>query len=144
MSDNKRLKNVISWLISQEEVESQADFAKKLGYSDSTISQIVNGKKKLSQKLANNISQKWEKVNPDYLFGSQNIYVNTASEDLVHYNINQKTNNETMDFLKQKIEHLENELSTKDQLISSLKSQIELMSRLTSVDVLKKKEANTG
>jgi uncharacterized membrane protein len=50
MSDNKRLKNVISWLISQEEVESQADFAKKLGYSDSTISQIVNGKKKLSQK----------------------------------------------------------------------------------------------
>ena len=69
MAENKRLKNVIFWLISQEIVESQEDFATKLGYNPSFLSQIVTGVKPLSKKFAEKIVEFCNKINTDYLFG---------------------------------------------------------------------------
>ena len=69
MSENKKLKNVIFWLISQEIIESQEDFAIKLGYNPSSLSQIVTGTKPLSKKFAQNIVDFCDKINIDYLFG---------------------------------------------------------------------------
>ena len=68
MTENKRLKNVIFWLISQEIIESQEDFAFKLGYNPSSLSQIVTGTKPLSQKFAQKIVEFCDKINIDYLF----------------------------------------------------------------------------
>lgn len=67
MVENKRLKNVIFWLISQELIESQEDLAKKLGYHPAYISHILTGTKPLSDKFASKITEFCEKINPDYL-----------------------------------------------------------------------------
>jgi len=69
MAENKRLKNVISWLISQELVETQEDFAVKLDCNPSYLSQIVTGTKPLSKKFAQKIIDFCDKINIDYLFG---------------------------------------------------------------------------
>ena len=45
MVENKRIKLLINWLISQELIESQNDLGEKLGiHSKSYLSQLVNGK----------------------------------------------------------------------------------------------------
>ena len=69
MAENKRLKNVISWLISQEIIEKQEDLAVKLGCHPTYLSQIVSGVKPLAKKNAEKIVDICSKINIDYLLG---------------------------------------------------------------------------
>jgi transcriptional regulator with XRE-family HTH domain len=76
MVENKRLKNVIFWLISQEIIDTQEDLAEKLGYNPSSLSQIVTGAKPLSEKFINKIVGFCEKINPDYFFNQGSMLRN--------------------------------------------------------------------
>ena len=49
MSNLKRIKKVINWLIYKEIGESEKEIAERLGYTKSSFSQIVNGKVPLSE-----------------------------------------------------------------------------------------------
>ncbi|NDV47504.1 peptidase S24 [Paludibacter sp. 221] len=69
MSENERLKKVILWLISQGIVDSQENLAQKLGYNASSVSQIVTGRKPLSEKFVRKVISLSEKINSDYLLG---------------------------------------------------------------------------
>ena len=67
MIDNKRIKNIVYFLISQGFIESQEDLSLKLGYSPSVVSQMINGKKPLTNKFISKLVDTFQKVNKDYL-----------------------------------------------------------------------------
>jgi transcriptional regulator with XRE-family HTH domain len=81
MSENKRIKNVIFYLISQDTIESQEDFANRMGYNPSSVSQIVSGKKPLSEKFANKVADTFKNINSNYLFGNGEMLKNGISEE---------------------------------------------------------------
>jgi transcriptional regulator with XRE-family HTH domain len=130
MTENKRLKNVIFWLISQEIVESQEDFAIKLGYNPSALSQIVTGIKPLSKKFAQKIVNFCNMINSDYLFGDGEMLQhhqtisNIDNSNVIGGNINGSginingTSSELLDVIKEQ-----------QKQISSL---IEIINKLTS------------
>ena len=55
-SELERITKIIEWLIYSKKVNSKKDFASKLGYAESYISQILTGKVKLSDKFINSLS----------------------------------------------------------------------------------------
>ncbi|MDR1678288.1 MAG: hypothetical protein LBR81_00725 [Prevotellaceae bacterium] len=94
MSENKRLKNVIYYLISQELISSQEDFAFKLGYNSSSLSQIVTGAKPLSKKFAQKVVNFHSNINPNYLFGDGamlKVYDDLYDKNKSTYKINEET-----------------------------------------------------
>lgn len=63
MSNLKRIKKVINWLIYKEIGESDKEIAERLGYSKSSFSQIVNGKVPLSEKFISKLCSLDENIN---------------------------------------------------------------------------------
>ena len=63
MSNLKRIKNVINWLIYKEIGESEKEIAERLGYTKSSFSQIVNGKVPLSDKFIRKLCSLDENIN---------------------------------------------------------------------------------
>ena len=67
MAENKRLKNLVLWLISQDIVASQQDLGERLGISNkSYLSQLVNGRA-ISPEFINKLSKLDPRINPDWL-----------------------------------------------------------------------------
>jgi phage repressor protein C with HTH and peptisase S24 domain len=81
MTENKRIKNVIFYLISQDIIISQEDFSNKIGYNPSSVSQIVCGKKPLSEKFANKVTDTFKNINSNYLFGRGDMLKNDFLEE---------------------------------------------------------------
>lgn len=67
MSENERLKKTILWLISQGIVDSQEELSKSIGYNPSSISQIVTGKKPISNKFLKKLGEFSEKINTEWI-----------------------------------------------------------------------------
>lgn len=63
MSNLKRIKKVINWLIYKEIGESEKEIAERLGYTKSSFSQIVNGKVPLSDKFISKLCSLDENIN---------------------------------------------------------------------------------
>ena len=63
MSNLKRIKKVINWLIYKEIGESEKEIAERLGYTKSSFSQIVNGKVPLSDKFISKMCSLDENIN---------------------------------------------------------------------------------
>ena len=63
MSNLKRIKKVINWLIYKEIGESEKEIAERLGYTKSSFSQIVNGKLPLSDKFISKLCSLDENIN---------------------------------------------------------------------------------
>lgn len=80
MSNLKRIKKVINWLIYKEIGESEKEIAERLGYTKSSFSQIVNGKVPLSDKfisklcsLDKNINLVWVQSGEGEMFLEDNL-----------------------------------------------------------------------
>ena len=80
MSNLKRIKKVINWLIYKEIGESEKEIAERLGYTKSSFSQIVNGKVPLSDKfistlgsLDENINLVWDQSGEGEMFLEHNL-----------------------------------------------------------------------
>lgn len=63
ISNLKRIKKVINWLIYKEIGESEKEIAERLGYTKSSFSQIVNGKVPLSDKFISKLCSLDENIN---------------------------------------------------------------------------------
>ena len=63
MSNLKRIKKVINWLIYKEIGDSEKEIAERLGYTKSSFSQIVNGKVPLSDKFISKLCSLDENIN---------------------------------------------------------------------------------
>lgn len=60
--DLKRVIKVIDWAIYKGIISNRKDLAEKLGYTESSLSQILNGKVNLSDRFINNLSNIDERV----------------------------------------------------------------------------------
>ncbi len=118
MTENKQLKNVIFWLQSQGYISSQKDLAKKLGYNEAFVSQMVIGKKAVSGNFIEKIILFSEgKVNADYLNGMDVPMLISDVEQVEPSNMSQ------IPAANQKyIEALESLLTYKDKEIAELKA----------------------
>lgn len=67
MGERERVKRVIYWLISQGVAGNQEEVAQHMGYNASSLSQIVTGKKPVSEKFVRNLCALSDKLNVDYL-----------------------------------------------------------------------------
>ena len=57
---------MVKWLISEGIVKSQNDLANLMGYNDSSVSQIMTGRVKLSNKFVSRLAQVNSKINIKY------------------------------------------------------------------------------
>lgn len=72
MTELIRLKKVINWLIYKGVATNETMLAHKMGYTKSSVSQIVNGKAKLSDKFINNLCLFDENINKDWIRTGEN------------------------------------------------------------------------
>lgn len=56
MTEIERVTKVVDWLIFEKIVDSRRDLAEKLGYTESSLSQIINGKVNLSDRFIKKLS----------------------------------------------------------------------------------------
>ncbi|MBO4659718.1 MAG: helix-turn-helix domain-containing protein [Prevotella sp.] len=63
----ERLKQVVAWLIANGEASSQRELAKQLGYTPSSLSQIINGHVPLSDKFLNRLVTLDGRVNAEWI-----------------------------------------------------------------------------
>lgn len=88
MSELERVIRVVNWLILEQKVESRRDLAEKLGYTESSMSQILNGKVKLSGKFIKKLSDYHPDINEEWVRdGKGNMLYNSnnLSEPEVRY-----------------------------------------------------------
>lgn len=71
MADIKRVTKVVDWLIFEKIVKSRKDLALKMGYTESSMSQILNQKVPLSEKFIKNLSILDNRINIDWLLGNE-------------------------------------------------------------------------
>ena len=74
---NESLKRIVQWLILQGRVESQRDLALRLGYQESSFSQIVNGHVPLSGKFVSRLCALEPRINRDYVLTGQGDMLNS-------------------------------------------------------------------
>jgi hypothetical protein len=67
MTDFQRTKKVIDWLIFQGKIKSQKELARELGYTESSMSQIINGKVPLSERFVKKLSMMGDNINENWM-----------------------------------------------------------------------------
>ncbi len=67
----ENLKQVVAWLIANGVAMSQRDLAQQLGYTPSSLSQIINGHVPLSDKFLNRLVALDKRINADWIKTSQ-------------------------------------------------------------------------
>jgi transcriptional regulator with XRE-family HTH domain len=131
MAENKQIKNVIFWLISQEIVTSQEDLAQKMGYNASSFSQIVTGRKPLSKKFAKNLGSFCNMINTDYLFGkgsmltNGNTNTNTGNgQQIIANNIKGSISADNRQYYSDSPDVLRAQIDDKDRLLQEKEARI--------------------
>lgn len=77
MTDNKRIKLLVNWLISQGTIASQQDLGEKFGVTNkSYLSQLVNGRA-FSQDFINKLSALDERINEEWLLTGEGEMLKT-------------------------------------------------------------------
>ena len=64
---NQRVKDVVKELKKQRKIHSQADFAQEVGIGAVQLSEIVSGKRKISEYYVNKILTRFPEINKDWL-----------------------------------------------------------------------------
>jgi transcriptional regulator with XRE-family HTH domain len=142
MAEIQRIKKVIDWLIFEGKVKSRRDLAEKMGYTESSMSQILNEKVSLSDKFIKKLSIMDNSINPTWLLsGEGNMLISESiiseisdykekyyallEENRALYKEKDKLNNkiiltlERSDYLYEKIISLNEELgAAKKELVS--------------------------
>lgn len=67
MTDLERVREVVNWLLFNKTIKSRRELAEKMGYTESSMSQILNGKVSLSEKFIKNLSIIDKTLNIDWL-----------------------------------------------------------------------------
>ena len=76
MTGIQRVRKVIKWLIFADKAESESDLARVLGYSKSSLSQILNEKVPLSEKFVDNLLSLDDNINKVWvLTGNGSMFV---------------------------------------------------------------------
>ena len=84
---NQRLKILISELKKRKKVFSQAEFAEIVGISRTQFSEIVTGKRKLSDKAIHKIVAAFPEINEDWLRNGDGEMLKTVSASAENHSI---------------------------------------------------------
>lgn len=89
MADNKRIKLLINWLISQGIISSQQELGEKFGItSKSYLSQLVNGRA-YSEEFINKLSEFDGRINREWLeTGEGSMIISEGGSQTFHGDIN--------------------------------------------------------
>lgn len=94
MTDLKRIRKVINWLIFQDFAENEKGLADIMGYTKSSFSQIINGKVPLSDKFIDklasidtNINKVWIEGGDGEMLRESNKYMPTTYKLKTDYNV---------------------------------------------------------
>lgn len=88
MAENKRIKLLINWLISQGIISSQQELGEKFGItSKSYLSQLVNGRA-YSQDFINKLSEFDNRINREWLETGSGDMINLTGGQTFHGDIN--------------------------------------------------------
>lgn len=88
MAENKRIKLLINWLISQGIISSQQELGEKFGItSKSYLSQLVNGRA-YSQDFINKLSEFDDRINREWLETGSGDMINLTGGQTFHGDIN--------------------------------------------------------
>ncbi len=77
----QRLKLTILYLKKCRTIISQAEFASMIGIKASQMSEILNGKRKLSEQVINKIIKTFTQINPNWLLTGKGEMVNSSPEE---------------------------------------------------------------
>ncbi len=80
MTDLKRVKKVINWLIFQDFAENEKGVADIIGYTKSSFSQIINGKVPLSERFIDKLASIDENINK--------VWIKTGVGEMLKENTN--------------------------------------------------------
>lgn len=122
MSNLKRIKKVINWLIYKEIGESEKEIAERLGYTKSSFSQIVNGKVPLSGKFISKLCSLDENINLVWVQSGE-------GEMFIEHNLNSEKDVTIPASVWSVIQRQAQSLSSRDRqiedLIAMLKEQVQ-------------------
>ena len=122
MSNLKRIKKVIKWLIYKEIGESEKEIAERLGYTKSSFSQIVNGKVPLSDKFISKLCSLDENINLVWVQSGE-------GEMFIEHNLNSEQDVTIPASVWSVIQRQAQSLSSRDRqiedLIALLKEQVQ-------------------
>lgn len=122
MSNLKRIKKVINWLIYKEIGESEKEIAERLGYTKSSFSQIVNGKVPLSDKFISKLCSLDENINLVWVQSGE-------GEMFIEHNLNSEQDVTIPASVWSVIQRQAQSLSSRDrqieELIALLKEQVQ-------------------
>lgn len=122
MSNLKRIKKVINWLIYKEIGESEKEIAERLGYTKSSFSQIVNGKVPLSDKFISKLCSLDENINLVWVQSGE-------GEMFIEHNLNSEQDVTIPSSVWSVIQRQAQSLSSRDRqiedLIALLKEQVQ-------------------
>lgn len=122
MSNLKRIKKVINWLIYKEIGASEKEIAERLGYTKSSFSQIVNGKVPLSDKFISKLCSLDENINLVWVQSGE-------GEMFIEHNLNSEQDVTIPASVWSVIQRQAQSLSSRDRqiedLIALLKEQVQ-------------------
>lgn len=130
---NERLKIFINSLIVNLRVKSQADFASKIGIARSQLSEILSGKRKVTESLVNKIHTSYPYLNKEWLTngeGEMMIGVIQNNENGDNINGHSVTINKTEGDYLELIKSLTAQLAVSQQQVSVSQEQ---MNRLITI-----------
>ena len=130
---NERLKIFINSRIVNLRVKSQADFASKIGIARSQLSEILSGKRKVTESLVNKIHSSYPYLNKEWLTngeGEMMIGVIQNNENGDNINGHSVTINKTEGDYLELIKSLTAQLAVSQQQVSVSQEQ---MNRLITI-----------
>jgi transcriptional regulator with XRE-family HTH domain len=138
MTETQRIKKVVEWLIFKGKVKSRRDLAENMGYTESSVSQILNGKVPLSDKFIKKLSIMDSVINQDWLFTGEGEMLNTHIQTDSLSGADNKSVSMPIDFLlsmlnrqEQQLLSQQNAIAVKDGIIESQQRTIEALSLKT-------------
>ena len=125
-SEIERVIKVINWLIFEEIVSSRKDLAEKIGYTESSISQILNQKVPLSTKFINKLSNFNPQINKEWILTGEGEMLVSSIIDNV--NMEQTVKERLISFIKSKnktIASFEKEIGVSSGYIKNISRSIQ-------------------
>lgn len=115
MTETQRFIKIIDWLKENRRIYNNADLAAILGVSQTYVSLLFNGKKPITEKLVNNLFNKFEEVNPQWILSGEGPMISEVDATST------ATDGMSEEELKGRITALEKLLDERDAEIAELK-----------------------
>jgi transcriptional regulator with XRE-family HTH domain len=135
----QRVIKVADWLIFKQVAENRRDLAEKMGYTESSLSQILNAKVKLSERFVKKLANMDMEISEDWLLTGEgemlkenqtgnhnqpeNVYFKGTKPNMGEETLNSNTMDQNLlELMRGQQSQMERMLSQHDEFISIIKN----------------------